>query len=89
MIKNTLVAALLASIAATSIGSAQAGWRDDAMMAAGMASVAAGTAAALADGDGYHRSAYRPRPTSYRMRPVSDCCYERVQWRRVPAYAPY
>lgn len=89
MIKNTLTAvvtaALLAGTAAASIGSAQADWRDDAMMAAGMATVAAGTASALAGG-GY---GYRPRPTYYRARPVADCCYERVRWQRVPAYAPY
>lgn len=80
---------ILAGASAVSIGSAQAGWRDDAAMAASMAGIASQTAAALAGsryGGGY---SYRPRPAYYRVRPVSDCCYERIQWRRVPAYAPY
>ena len=92
MFKNLLTTAVTTAVLAVTVtaGSAQADWRNDAMMAAGMATVAAGTASALANGGyGYHRSSYRPRPTYYRMRPTVDCCYERVQWRRAPVYAPY
>ena len=93
MINKTLTCAVatlvLAGTAVASVSSAQADWRDDAAMAASMAGVAAHTAAALGGG-GYGKDyGYRPRPTYYRMRPVADCCYERIQWRRVPTYAPY
>lgn len=93
MINKTLTYAVatlvLAGSAAASVGSAQADWRDDAAMAASMAGIASHTAAALAGGGYSSGYSYRPRPTYYRVRPVADCCYERVQWRRVPAYAPY
>ncbi|TXN42933.1 hypothetical protein [Methylobacterium sp. WL7] len=87
--KPLTVTVLVLAGAAASVGSAQADWRNDAAMAASMAGVASHTAAALAGGGYSSGYGYRPRPTYYRMLPVTDCCYERIQWRRVPAYAPY
>lgn len=97
-LSTVLTTAILATATAVSIAPARADWRNEAIMAAGMATVAAGAASAIAHGGygHYHRSNYhsrptyyRPRPTYYRVRPVVECCYERVQWRRAPAYAPY